>query len=68
MAAPNADVDSDTFLFTSESVNEVRHPHHECSPPDRLQTTEVGWCVVHDPQTQGSTQLRCGLMYAESVQ
>lgn len=26
MAAPTVDLDSDTFLFTSESVNEVRGP------------------------------------------
>ncbi len=46
MAAPSADVDSDTFLFTSESVNEVRCITGEQSHQSWLQPLILSGCTM----------------------
>ena len=58
MAAPTADVDSETFLFTSESVNEG-HPDKLC---DQVGRSSPGCCctrVVQPNTNPASYQANC---------
>mmetsp|Transcript_718 Transcript_718/g.2129 ORF Transcript_718/g.2129 Transcript_718/m.2129 type:complete len:396 (-) Transcript_718:422-1609(-) len=48
MAAPTADVDSETFLFTSESVNEG-HPDKIC---DQVSDAILDACLEQDPDSK----------------